>query len=122
MKRCPTCKEEKDDRDFYFFKGKPHGHCKKCHRIHSRKSSLKREYGLTLEAYDDLLKGQGYVCAICKQPGHTNNRQKYPLYVDHNHETNEVRALLCSMCNTLVGWLENNPQLVAQCEQYISDH
>lgn len=119
MKQCPTCKNEKNDKEFYFFKGKPHGHCKKCHRVHSRKHSLKREYGLTIEQYDLMNKEQSGLCKICNQPGHANIRQKYPLYVDHNHQTGIVRGLLCSRCNTLIGYLETNPELLAPAQQYL---
>lgn len=119
MKKCPTCKEEKIDTDFYFFKGKPHGHCKKCHRIHSRKHSLKKEYGLTIEEYELMFSSQSGLCLICQTPGHSNNRQKYPLYVDHNHETGKVRGLLCATCNTMLGYLEVSRHLLLRMETYL---
>ena len=56
---------------------------------------LLREYGLTPQAYDDLLTKQRGRCAIC--------RQKVELHVDHNHETGCTRGLLCHGCNLGLG-------------------
>jgi len=122
MKCCPTCKETKEETEFYFFRGKPHGHCKVCHRGHSRKSQLKVHYDLTVDGYDLMVKEQSGLCKICKQPGHTNKRQKYPLYVDHNHKTNKVRGLLCATCNTMLGYLENTPHVIEAMQQYLDQN
>jgi hypothetical protein len=121
MKKCPTCKLNKDNSEFYPFKDKPHGHCKLCHRIHSRKHQLKRTYNMTVEDYDSLAKKQNFLCAICNLPGHTNNRQKYPLYVDHDHNTGRIRGLLCADCNTLLGRFDKYKQLYNKMVKYISE-
>ena len=39
------------------------------------------------------------VCPIC---GREEN-----LYVDHDHETNEVRGMLCNGCNRNLGWVDS---------------
>ena len=36
-------------------------------RISDRKSHLKRNYGLTVEQYEEMLAAQGGVCAICQR-------------------------------------------------------
>lgn len=64
-----------------------------------RRHRLRKFYGMTIEEYDALLAAQGGVCAICLNPP-TDDRQ---LVVDHDHETNEVRGLLCDGCNTGLG-------------------
>lgn len=71
-------------------------------RKHNRKALLKRKYGITPEVYDQLLKKQDGVCAICKQPP-TSERS---LCVDHNHERGTIRGLLCTKCNTRLGIIE----------------
>lgn len=73
--------------------------------IRSQRVNKLKRYGLTLERYDEILAGQGGGCAICgKRPGaegcHPN--QQF-LAVDHNHVTNQVRGLLCSNCNHMIG-------------------
>lgn len=70
----------------------------------SRRSQLKRKYGLTIKQYNNLLNKQNGVCAICGKPettiikGTTSN-----LSVDHNHITGEIRGLLCIKCNVALG-------------------
>src|ERR1700756_1150603 len=55
---------------------------------------LKWKYGITADDYNKLLASQGLACAICKRaPG------KRMLEIDHNHQTNEIRGLLCKSCN-----------------------
>src|SRR5687768_13778244 len=64
---------------------------------------LRRRFGITIEQYEQLLEAQGGVCGICGRPP-----GKLRLAVDHNHETGEVRGLLCSDCNTAIGLLREN--------------
>lgn len=63
---------------------------------------LKKRYGITVEQYDLLLKSQKGVCAICGG----NNLDEKRLSVDHDHNTGEVRGLLCNTCNRKLGWFE----------------
>lgn len=57
-------------------------------------------YGLGPGRYAELLAIQGGTCAICQRATGRARR----LAVDHDHDTNEVRGLLCGPCNyTLIG-------------------
>jgi hypothetical protein len=73
------------------------------------RAHLKYKYGLTPEDYDAKLAEQGGVCAICgKSP------TKRRLHIDHCHETGRIRGLLCTGCNTRLGWYEAfNAEVVA---------
>lgn len=62
---------------------------------------LKRNYGLSLERYLDLVAEARNCCEICRTPCDT-------LHVDHDHTTGEVRGLLCSPCNRGIGHLKDN--------------
>jgi hypothetical protein len=58
------------------------------------------------EAYDKLFVEQNGLCKICKQPETTKHGKTgniIPLSVDHNHNTGEIRGLLCSKCNHGLG-------------------
>lgn len=82
-------------------------------------------YGITREQYDEMLKSQDGKCAICEQvetqiDGKTGTLRF--LAVDHCHNTNKVRGLLCSRCNTTLGKLEESPQLIRAMWDYIHKH
>lgn len=68
----------------------------------ARRMRLKK-FGMTEADYESLLEAQGGTCAICDGPPDTRWKK---LAVDHDHDTNEVRGLLCMTCNTMLGRLE----------------
>jgi hypothetical protein len=72
-----------------------------------RDRSLKWAFGLPSGQYDLMLSRQKGVCAICRGPETQMLHGKLKcLAVDHQHETGTVRGLLCSKCNTRLGWFE----------------
>lgn len=80
------------------------GKCSSC----VRSSMLLNTYGVTLEAYDDMLSSQGDGCAIC---GVCESPDGSSLAVDHDHACcpgpkscgDCVRGLLCRPCNQGLG-------------------
>lgn len=75
-------------------------------------------YGLTPDEYWGLYEFQGGVCAICRRS--TGRTKK--LSVDHNHETGEVRSLLCNPCNRYVlGWLRDDIEAFKRCIEYLQE-
>lgn len=76
-------------------------------RVHRRVGVLRRTYGLTKEQFADLLAAQAGRCALCKREEHGRSTVAAGHWmVDHNHETGEVRGLLCNSCNIAVGHYE----------------
>lgn len=86
-----------------------------------RNYNLVSNFGITVQEYDALLLAQNNGCAICGKECRSGNR----LAVDHDHNTGEVRALLCMKCNkfvvgnqtletarAVVAYLENPPARV----------
>lgn len=83
-------------------------------RRHSRKAQFKVKYGITLDDYEAMKLGQGGACAICQEEPEDHN-----LYVDHNHTTGTVRALLCRRCNCGVGYFRDNPEVMEAAAAYV---
>lgn len=79
-----------------------------------RSSMLMQKYGITIDDYDRMLVEQKGGCAICsREPG------QIPLHVDHCHETNTVRGLLCHQCNWYLGTLEHDEVVVLRLLSYL---
>ena len=78
-------------------------------------SRLKFRYGIIVDDYNKLLKKQSGVCAIC---GKTNRDRK--LFVDHNHNTGEIRGLLCHNCNCGLGLLGENIDFLKKAFEYLN--
>jgi hypothetical protein len=66
-------------------------------RDRQRQWRMKKKYGMEKEEFDRYLLEQGGRCAVCQ------GQDK--LCVDHDHETLDVRGLLCGNCNTGIGML-----------------
>ena len=73
-----------------------------------------RKYGVTRKDYDTMLVAQAGVCAIC---GKAENGKR--LAIDHCHKTGEVRGLLCALCNTAIGKLNDDPELLERAAMYL---
>lgn len=93
------------------------------HAAAKRNKNLVSNYGITDEEYDQLLEGQGGVCAICKRPETKRGPQGGPrrLSVDHDHETRRVRGLLCLSCNTGIANFLESADLLMTAARYVGD-
>jgi hypothetical protein len=74
-----------------------------------------KPYGLTLDQYNARLASQGERCAICRieDPG----RRGWE--VDHDHETGEIRGILCASCNAALGFLDDDPAAFRRAALYL---
>lgn len=71
--------------------------------------------GFTQEDYDNKLKEQNGKCAICK----TLKEENRDLCADHNHDTGQKRGLLCHKCNTGIGLLQDNVDVLCSAIEYL---
>jgi len=85
-----------------------------------RMNQLRRDYGITSEQYDAMLKAQGGQCAICgsKHPGRRNGC----FAVDHCHKTKRVRALLCIQCNSTLANAKDSIERLELAIEYLRRH
>lgn len=88
-----------------------------------RNKILLRNYGITLDQYNEMLAKQSGVCAICLQPEKMMHGGKVKrLCVDHDHKTGKVRGILCHRCNTTLGQYEDNPELMRNLISYLESN
>lgn len=80
---------------------------------------LNKLYGITIEKYNEMFLSQNRCCAICSMDQSLLTKR---LCVDHNHETGEIRALLCSSCNTAIGLFKENESLLLKAIGYLNKH
>ena len=87
----------------------------------TRKSSrLKKRYGIDNSEYQSLLLKQNSCCAICKISINEHENQKGTRFaVDHCHNSNKVRGLLCYKCNMGLGYFNDNPELTQAATNYL---
>lgn len=77
---------------------------------------LKRNFGIGLDQYNQLLERQGCRCAIC---GDHQSELPKRLAVDHCHDTGIVRGLLCSSCNQAIGALGDTLEAIETAYLYL---
>lgn len=135
MKLCRKCGEEKHEMEFHKQSDKPDGlrtTCKNCtnganlnryktsektraaHSKAARKYSLQKFYGITQEEYDLMYQQQGGKCRICRCE--EGGRR---FHVDHCHNTNKVRGLLCNLCNKGLGCFKDNTSILEEAIKYL---
>ena len=86
--------------------------------------NLKKNYnGMTEADYMALYVAQDGKCAICDQPESATREGKVRwLCVDHCHKTHDIRGLLCSACNTAIGYANDEPERLDRCAAYLRAH
>ena len=42
--------------------------------------------------------------------------------VDHDHETGDVRGVLCNPCNIILGKAKDNPDILKNAANYLTEH
>jgi hypothetical protein len=102
------------------------GMCVECKRESDRASNLKaskryrvkKDYGLTIEQVNSMMKDQNNQCAICEK----EFEDKYKVQIDHCHTSGDVRGLLCIECNWMLGKAQDNPTTLRNAADYLEKH
>ena len=84
-------------------------------------TEIKRNYGVSIEAYNQLLTEQNCQCKICGKH-HDPTAKRGRLYVDHCHQTGTIRGLLCSACNSALGYLKDDISLLDAAKEYLAKY
>lgn len=145
-KACTLCRETKPLEEFPRQRNKTDGRscwCKPCHSekprawrlanpeqakktrkayemrnpTSHRRSHLRRSYGIEEADYDRLLDAQDGCCRICG--AREADSAKAFLCVDHIAGTVLIRGLLCSTCNSAIGLLRHDVELLKRAIEYL---
>jgi hypothetical protein len=81
----------------------------------ARERAFQKAYGISLDDYEEMLAAQGNACAICREVCVTGRA----LAVDHDHETGQVRGLLCANCNRAIGMFQDDPDRLLDAATYL---
>jgi hypothetical protein len=82
-----------------------------------RRYNLKRYYGITEIQYEAMEEAQGGACAIC---GFIPKPHEHRLCVDHCHNSQEIRGLLCHWCNIALGRFKDDPNIIKAAFKYLT--
>lgn len=111
MKKCNKCGEIKPFTEFHKHNTTKDGYgtyCRICYNKQTLAAKHLKRYNLTLEQMAEM-KQSG--CELC---GATEN-----LHIDHNHDTNEIRGVLCTNCNRGLGHFKDSPELLKKAAEYL---
>jgi len=137
FKWCSTCHLVKVARDFSRHRGNVHAlhtDCRQCrrrkekaryasdatYRARINRHGIKHRFGVTPEAYERMLAARSGLCAICHI--RADDAPKKTLYVDHDHASGEVRALLCQRCNIALGQFRDSIEHLESVAAYLRAH
>jgi len=138
---CRNCGVEKHESEFVKHNQMSDGRdtiCKECknagrlgeyqrmsqaQRDRRRKAVLRNKYGVTVDLVQMLYEQQEGCCAICGKPGEAPHigagSIATSLNIDHNHETGEIRGLLCRGCNIGLGSFGESLHALVQAAAYL---
>jgi hypothetical protein len=122
----PLCKRGHEHEDTGMSLRRRDGHCLACGRAqHDQRRKkdpkfalhyhLKRHFSMSVADYEQMLRDQDGVCAICRRAERFRGR----LCVDHDHETGRVRGLLCLLCNSALGGFRDDVGLLLAAVHYL---
>lgn len=79
--------------------------------------SLKKSTGITVNQYNQMFVDQQGCCAICGIP---KSDLSVKLFVDHDHQTGEIRGLLCKQCNFALGNVKDSVVVLKKAIIYLT--
>lgn len=79
------------------------------------RSYYKTRYGLTPEQADEMRKAGCAICGTSEWGGRWGNA-----HIDHDHETGQVRGVLCTNCNIGIGKFKDDVVLLRRAADYLS--
>ncbi len=92
------------------------------HAVAARHVQRVGKYGLTPDQFNQMWSEQNGLCLICEHPMEPRGRSNKSSHIDHNHETGEVRGILCRGCNHGLGNFGDDPAVLQAAVYYLLEH
>lgn len=133
MKKCNSCKQEKEATEFYAKKYS----CISCVSLHNKKwreankekkKTLNRDwwykntYGISYDEFMSLSQKQNNKCKICSVNLVFEGKSKESAVLDHNHATGKIRGVLCNACNVALGHFKDNIDAINNAIRYLKEN
>lgn len=90
-------------------------------KIEIQSQQRSKKYGIDNAVYQLFFDDQDGCCAICGQHETALDRwgNVKPLAIDHNHQTGQVRGLLCDRCNRGLGYFKDSEENLESALHYL---
>lgn len=111
---CSTTKQ-KEWRDKNPEKKREHDKKYRSNKDRYKNIILKKNFRITINDYQKMLEDQRGRCGIC---GNEAEDGRY-FSVDHDHDTGQIRGLLCGNCNRAIGQLQDSPEILKKAIIYL---
>lgn len=88
--------------------------------VKNRITRFKSKYNLTEIELVSIMDAQKGCCLICTETLIDPIKEDSKQYgIDHNHNTGEVRGLLCHHCNAMLGQAKDSPSILLEGYKYL---
>ena len=94
---------------------------RKANRRKSYLQEARRKYGITPDWFEAQMTEQGAACATCHKPFCWDDKQTKP-HIDHCHASGKARGILCNRCNTVLGLVGDQADLLISLAEYTTCH
>ncbi len=81
---------------------------------------LQKTYGMSIQDLLDLMDEQDNKCAVCLRDFEELNPKN--IHIDHCHNSEEIRGVLCNNCNMALGLLKDDTKVLQAAISYLEKH
>lgn len=127
--RCKECTAVRNKQWYNENKDKHKITCAKWY-VKNKKSATRKgtewhymsRYGITHQQFLDLAFEQGNKCSICGIDLTFAEKCNTRAVLDHDHNSGEIRGVLCNSCNTALGLFKDSEHVLQNAIVYLKGH